>query len=228
MICIHVCSRDEWVAAKKILDINIENVKLYPYGEYFEHRFHNKDAVIYFSGATKTRSSGACQYAIDNWEPELLFVAGTSGGVGESLKKLDIVIADKTVQYDVIVKFGAEIEFFYSPMITPIDNGWINFEGISEKLHKGLVATADMDMSYENIHELRKEGVLVADWESGAIAKIAELNGVKCCILRGVSDIPQSIEINDTENQGNDYVKNTPLIMEKLLKIVIPEILEQL
>jgi nucleoside phosphorylase len=34
--------------------------------------------------------------------------------------------------------------------------------------------------------------ILGADWESGAIVKVAELNGLLCLILRGVSDIPES------------------------------------
>jgi len=42
------------------------------------------------------------------------------------------------------------------------------------------------------------------------IAKVCELNRVKCLILRGVTDLPD-------DTQGSDFEKNTPIVMASLL-----------
>jgi nucleoside phosphorylase len=38
---------------------------------------------------------------------------------------------------------------------------------------------------------LQGKKVLAADWGSDSIAKICELNKIKCLILRGITDIPK-------------------------------------
>ena len=53
---------------------------------------------------------------------------------------------------------------------------------------------------------IEKFKVAAADWESGAIAWVAERNGVKCTILRGVTDVvsPAGGEIYDDGALGFD------------------------
>ena len=225
MICIQICSKREWRALKEILCIDLNIVKRYPLGEYINFNISNEECIFYHSGATKTRSSAACQFAIDNWKPTINFVLGTCGGVAEELKILDVIIANKTVQYDCLVKMGKEKPLFYEPLLTSIDNSWIDFKGLSEKIYEGIVATADQDLGKESLEILKKENVLCADWESGAIAFICALNNVKCCIVRGITDIPVIEDENSDINQDIDYRVNTPKVMEKLLKSILPKLI---
>lgn len=224
MICVQICSRGEWKATKEILKVQRNQVSEYPLGEYIKHNIHDKECIFYHSGATKTRSSAACQFAIDHWNPQCIFVLGTCGGVSKDLKRLDVVIANKTVQYDCVDKMGNVEELFYEPMTTEIDNSWIDYARLSEPIYQGVIATADHDISFENINTLRESNILVADWESGAIAKICSFNKVRCCVLRGVSDIPEKDDLEDIQNQKTDYESNTPKIMNKLLKSILPSL----
>jgi adenosylhomocysteine nucleosidase len=184
-----------------------------PFGEYFEHSIGRNKSIFVQSGDTKTRSAAACQFAIDRWHPDGIVNLGTCGGVANKIKKLDIIMARKTVQYDCIIRFGEAQGLFYKPMITVVDTSWIDISEVSRKLHKGTIASADQDLNVEWRAILRKEKVLGADWESGAISKVCELNKVRCLILRGVSDVPD-------RRQASDFEKNTPIVMESLLQIL--------
>lgn len=220
MICIQICSGKEWRALKEIL--NTENSLSYPFGEYIPFSVEGKDCIFYNSGSSKTRSSAACQFAIDNWKPDVIFNLGTCGGVNEKLKKLDLIIANKTVQYDCIIRMGKKSSLFYEPFITEINNSWISLDNFHGTIKEGIIATADQDLNEEFLDLLRAENVLCADWESGAIALVCKLNNIRCCIIRGVTDIPQKGHENSEINQGEDYRTNTPLVMNKLIKIILP------
>jgi nucleoside phosphorylase len=93
---------------------------------------------------------------------------------------------------------------------------------VSRRFVRGTIATGDQDLDRKTRKQLQKKSrlggwnILGADWESGAIAKVAELNKVACLVLRGVSDIPEPHPAG-TDVQSLDYEKNTPLIMESLL-----------
>ncbi|MBL7162650.1 MAG: hypothetical protein ISS57_08595 [Anaerolineales bacterium] len=48
----------------------------------------------------------------------------------------------------------------------------------------------DRDLLVEDIPHLKsKYGAVAGDWESGAIAWVAQRNDVRCLILRGVTDL---------------------------------------
>ncbi len=62
----------------------------------------------------------------------------------------------------------------------------------------------------------RKYGAVAADWESGAIAWVAKRNGVRCLILRGVTDL---VSAEGGEAYGNIelFHENTKSVMKTLI-----------
>ncbi len=217
MIIIHINSNQEWKATKHLM--NSVEIKTYPYGEYFMTVIENQECIFYHSGATKTLSAGASQYAIDRWSPEIIFVLGTCGAVSEDLKPLDIILADQTAQYDVIPM--KKRENIFHEIIT-IDNSWLNLAEFQYKLLKGFIATADQSVTATNYQHLRSEEVIAADWETASIAKICAINKVECCVVRGVSDIPNEKDVN---LQYENYKRNTAIIMEKLIASYLPSLI---
>lgn len=228
MICIQICSKLEWASTKNIMKITEDLVDFTPYGEYISKNIMGRECILFHSGATKTKSSGGTQYAIDKWNPEILFVLGTCGGVSENLKTLDIVIANRTVQYDCITGMSGPNQMFFEYFIEDIDNSWIDYDKLSINIYEGLVATADQDVGNRQIDKLRRENVLCADWESGAISHICKINKVKCCILRGITDVPDKNDLCSDNKQASDYKTNTPIVMEKLINVVLSELINQL
>lgn len=219
-LVIQICADLEWKSAKQILKIKTDKLHRQPFGEYFEYPIALRESIFYQSGATKTLSAAACQFAIDTWHPDAVVNLGTCGGVSDNIRKLDIIMATKTVQYDVIQRFGEPSHPFYKPMITSVDTSWVDIGLVPEKIQKGTIATADQDLNYKNRKRLQEKDILGADWESGAISKVCELNKMKCLILRGVTDIPKEEVSLSKDIQASDYKNNTLAIMKCLFKII--------
>jgi lactoylglutathione lyase len=82
---------------------------------------------------------------------------------------------------------------------------------------RGLLVSADRDIVPSYIPGLvEKYGAVAADWESGAIAWVAKRNGVRCLILRGVTDL---VGESGGEAYGNIEIfhENTRVMMKELI-----------
>jgi len=213
---VQICSELEWQNTKGILSIKNDKIRQQPFGEYFEHMIGRHGYIFYHSGATKTRAAAACQFAIDTWHPDTVINLGTCGGVSKDVKRLNIILAKKTFQYDVIQKFGTPSIRFKKGLRTNLKISWVDLGRISERLRIGTIASADQDLCHKCRKKLQKDDVLAADWESASIAKVCELNRAKCVILRGVSDIPEEKGKTRGDIQEREYRKNARIIMKDL------------
>lgn len=219
-LAIQICSELEWGTTKSILKITKDKLHHQPFGDYFEHQIGRQEGIFYQSGATKTRSAAACQFAIDTWHPDAVVNLGTCGGVSKNAKNLDIILAKRTFQYDVIQRFGEPSGRFKKDLETALNMSWINLSKVLTKIYIGTIASADQDLDDEHLGQLQGEKVLAADWESASIAKNCEFNKVKRLILRGITDIPKKQISLIRDIQHNDYRKNTPIIMRELFSII--------
>lgn len=217
---IHICSGLEWRSVVELC--KPKKLEMSPYGPYFVHLFEywKEPAVVYYSGYSKEKAAGAVQYMISRFELTQVIVAGTSGGVSDTLDILDVVIANETVIYDCIDRLELQSELFPENFRTSLDLSWLKGKALPVKTHIGRVATADQDIDFEVRALLRPENVLVADWESGAIALICNLNNVKVAVFRGVSDIPTT-ELSQAA-QADQYKTNTPLLMKRIFELYFP------
>jgi nucleoside phosphorylase len=71
---------------------------------------------------------------------------GTCGGVSKEVSKLDIILPKKTIQYDVIQRFGTPSIRFKRSLKADVKISWIDLGGISDRLHIGTIASADQDL----------------------------------------------------------------------------------
>ena len=60
-------------------------------------------------------------------------------------------------------------------------------------------------------------GAVAGDWESGSIAWVAARNGVRCLILRGVSDLVGAGQGDAYDGNVQVYVDGAAEIMRKLI-----------
>jgi adenosylhomocysteine nucleosidase len=79
------------------------------------------------------------------------------------------------------------------------------------------MATADQDLDPDGIPYLwEKYGAVAADWESGAIAYVAQRNNnTKCLIVRGVSDVVDPD--GGKPSSDEDILEGTKIVMKKLI-----------
>ena len=102
------------------------------------------------------------------------------------------------------------------------DSSWLDLSGLS--IHHGPIASADRDMAFDVLAELRSQGVLGADWESGAVATVGALNKVRWAVLRTISDVPLKPGAGDADRQIADYAANAPRLTTSLLDL-LPRVL---
>jgi adenosylhomocysteine nucleosidase len=216
-IGIQICSGTEWRAAKPRLAVPLDRVQTFPYGEFFRSTVAGRELVFFHSRRTKTRAAGACQYAIDRWRVDPVIVLGTCGGVAPGLGVGDIIVATKTIQYDC---HDRRPEMGHTAIA---DTAWLNLADVL--VHRGPIASADRDMNFDALHDLRSQGALGADWESGAIAAVCALNQVRWAVLRGISDVPLEQGEHDARRQEADYKANAAAIMASLLDL-LPRLVE--
>lgn len=204
----------EWKAVKKFYPD--EKIEKSVWGEFFYKRIANKEVLFYHEGWGKVAAAGATQYVIDNFKPEVLINLGTCGGFDGEINRLDVILVNKTIIYDIVEAMGDSKEAIeaYS---TNIDLSWLG-EEYPSKVIKTLLVSADKDLRVDEIEHLRKEyGAIAGDWETGAIAYTASKNKKKLVILRGVTDL---VNKQKGEAYGNFelFVKKAEEVMFILLK----------
>jgi adenosylhomocysteine nucleosidase len=165
-----------------------------PFGEFADVTLDTRPVTLFHGGWGKISAAATAQYCIDHFRPDLLVNLGTCGGFEGRITAGTVMLVERTIVYDIIEQMSdaAGAIAHYS---TEIDLSWLKddrpwtMDG-RRSVVRGLLVSADRDIVIEDIPMLiEKYGAVAADWESGAIAWVAERNGVRCLILRGVSDL---------------------------------------
>jgi adenosylhomocysteine nucleosidase len=203
----------EWKALKEVYPN--ENIQKSVYGEYFFKKIQNQNVLFFHEGWGKVSAAGATQYMIDLYKPEIIINIGTCGGFEGEIKRFDIVLADKTIIYDIIEAMGDSKEAI-ADYTTQIDLTWLGNDYPS-KVVKTTLVSADKDLQVEEVVKLKNDYNAVAgDWETGAIAYIAQRNKKKLLILRGVSDLV-SDQRGEAYGNFNLFIQRTDSVMKNLL-----------
>jgi adenosylhomocysteine nucleosidase len=217
-IFVLISADEEWKIVKQILNPG-SPLSLSPFGEWFEYEFEvggKRFPTIFFQiGCGKIPAAAATQHVLDRWQPSLIINLGTCGGFKGKVKKDDILLVIKTVVYDIYERAGNHDEQI-AKYTSVLDLSWLN-ESYPTKIVPATIATADQDLDPKNIKYLhQKYGAVAADWESGAIAYVANRNNnTNCLILRGVSDVIDSI--NGEPSSNEKISRGTKTVMKKLI-----------
>ncbi len=189
-----------------------------PLGDWFlddiEAAGKHEKIRFFHGGWGKIAASASTQYVIDRWRPDLLINLGTCGGFEGAIEKGDIVLVDRTIVYDIVEQMGDNDSAvdFYS---TELELSWLK-ENLPFKVVKTLMVSGDRDLMVGDIPYLKHHyNARVGDWESGAIAFVANRNQTRLLIIRGVTDL---VGDSGNETYGNfELYKNaTQTIMQGL------------
>jgi adenosylhomocysteine nucleosidase len=192
-----------------------------PYGDWFSAQYpgmldQEEPVILFHGGWGKVAAAGSTQYVIDRWQPDLIVNIGTCGGFEGLIEREAIILAEKTIIYDIYEQMGDPDEHlaFYS---TVIDLSWI--EGpLPIAVQRGLLVSGDRDLMCDELDYLKsKYRATAGDWESGAIAWVAQRNHVDCLILRGVTDLVSEKGGEAYNGQITYFYANTQKVMRRLL-----------
>jgi adenosylhomocysteine nucleosidase len=189
-VVVIISANVEWLAVSHMFpSLQEENS---PLGEYFQFQPRelstNHKLILFHGGWGKIAAAASTQYVIDRWQPKLLINLGTCGGFKGKIERGTIILADRTIVYDIYEQMG-DSEAHISHYSTDLDLSWMQ-RPYPEEVRQTLIISGDRDLAPDEIRKLNhKYGAVAGDWESGAIAYVAHRNGVPCLILRGVSDL---------------------------------------
>jgi adenosylhomocysteine nucleosidase len=204
----------EWNAVKPLFP----NAKLrrFPFGECFDILMQDEHISFFHSGWGKIASAGSMQYVIDKYAPDLIVNLGTCGGFEGGVKRGEVILVEKTYVYDIVELMGdLDIVSYYA---SSLDLSWLA-EPYPFPVRRGLIASADSDLPPGKIPFLKSLGAIAADWESAALAWVAQRNNARLLILRGVSDM--------VSEEGGEAYNNIEMFNERA-KGIMAQLIEQL
>ncbi len=191
-----------------------------PFGEWFTTRLPGQpdgEPLLFFQGGWgKIAAASSTQYVIDRWRPQLLLNLGTCGGFEGAIERHSTVLATRTVVYDIVEQMGDHAEaiaHYTTDLSLSAESGRLPDAGVC----RTVLVSADRDILPGDIAYSRAQfSAVAADWESGAIAWVAQRNHVPCMILRRVTDL---VGEAGGEAYGNveTYRRATQTVMRGLL-----------
>ncbi|NOT03267.1 MAG: 5'-methylthioadenosine/S-adenosylhomocysteine nucleosidase [Anaerolineales bacterium] len=209
-----ISANAEWRVVKELYP-NLE-IQQSPFGEYADLTFDLQPLTLFHGGWGKISAAATAQYVVDHFQPELIINLGTCGGFEGRIERGTIILAEKTIVYDIIEQmsdsdeaiehYSTKLDLSFLPRILP------------SPVLRGLLISADRDIVSTDIPSLiKKYNAVAADWESGAIAWVAQKNGVKCLILRGVTDLV-STEEGEAYGDYDLFSQRTKEVMRNLFE----------
>lgn len=223
-IIVLISANAEWRVVKELYpDLDLQQS---PFGEYADltlPTLNVKRLTLFHGGWGKISAAATAQYVIDHFQPDLLVNLGTCGGFAGRIETGTVMLVERTLVYDIIEQMGDGDEAI-AHYATDIDLSWLDGEPKTvdrpSSTVRGLLVSADRDIVVEDIPMLiEKYGAVAADWESGAIAWVAKQNGVRCLILRAVSDV--------VGGEGGEAYGNLELFHQRT-KTVMKDLFDQL
>ncbi len=215
-VVVLISANSEWRAVNEILaPVEMQSTSL---GETFNITLAAWNVTFFHGGWGKISAAATTQFVIDHFQPGLLVNLGTCGGFEGRITQGAIILVTRTIVYDIIEQMSDPDEAI-SHYSTGLDLSWLR-EPYPHPVQRGLLVSADRDIFASDIPGLvEKYAAVAADWESGAIAWVAKRNGMRCLILRGVTDL--------VGTQGGEAYGNMDLFHART-KTVMKELIGQL
>lgn len=213
-VCVIISAGEEWRTVKP--HFPLAEPFPTPYGEALTGIIADQQVTFLHTGWGKVASAGGTQYAIDRWSPRLLINLGTCGGVEGLVSVNDVILAQKTVIYDIIEgmsSYQAAIEQYSAQA----NLDWLG-NNLPFPVKRLTLHSADRDIRPIDVAGILKDfGAVAADWESGAFAWVCARNGVDWLVLRAVTDLVSAGEAEALDNVDL-WRQRTGQVMGSLLK----------
>jgi adenosylhomocysteine nucleosidase len=218
-VVILISADAEWRVVKAIY--RTATYQQSPWGEYFEAAIRlgsDQQRVVFVHGGWgKVAAAGSTQYVIDRWQPRLLVNLGTCGGFEGDIKRLDVILVNRTIIYDIKEAMGDSAQAI-ADYSTTIDLTWLG-SSYPAVVRKTLLVSADRDLVPGELAELKtKYGAVAGDWESGAIAYTCARHHQRLLILRGVSDLVGATLGGEAYGNLQVFEDGTKAVMSNLIE----------
>jgi adenosylhomocysteine nucleosidase len=215
----------EYQTCKSVLRLSVEQSSAH---RSFSSR-HDRMAEIIavHSGPGKIQSASATQWLIDRFAPDIILDVGGAGALSPRLKPFDIVCGEFGYEFDIcdIKDFSRLAKDLTSRTIVPLltENGKNILDSFAKQVDEkravafemGNIASGECNVKESSFREeLHKSFKAIAcNWESSAVWKTSQLNGVKVMAFRVITD-------EAGENMAEQLKKNWKKASEILFSVI--------
>ncbi len=190
-----------------------------------------RSVVAAISGFGKVAAASTVTSMIDRFEPTAVVFTGVAGGVGPTVRRGDVVVADELVQHDfdaspifprfVVPELGVD-RIACDPVL--VEAAIVAAETGGHTVHRGLVASGDrfIDDPAE-VEQLRLDlpGLLAVEMEGAAVAQVCAHGGVPFVVVRAISDTAD-------DGAADDFTEFVRTVSAPLLAEVAERVVEAL
>ena len=167
--------------------------------EFVKGVLNGKEVVAAQCGIGKVNAAVCAQSMILTYHPDLIINVGVGGSLNPALRYGDMAIADKVVQHDVdttplgdpigMVSTVNKVYFECDPHAVACIKAVVDgMDGVNGMV--GTIASGDQFVNDGALKEkiVKNFGAISCEMEGGAISQACLLNGVKCAVIRSISD----------------------------------------
>ncbi|MCR6514480.1 5'-methylthioadenosine/adenosylhomocysteine nucleosidase [Clostridium sp. LY3-2] len=187
---------------------------------FYSGKFEGVDVVALFSGVCKVNAAIATQILIDKFEVTHIIVTGVAGGIDNSLRVGDTVIASQISYHDVETGILTEYHpwmknsyFKSDKLLIDISKKIVENNKFKQKIYFGKIVTGEAFISDSGRDIIIKNhNPLCVDMETASIAHVCYVNSIPFLAIRSMSDTE--------EESGNEaFEKNCTLAANNSLNL---------
>ncbi len=184
-----------------------------------------RDVVAAQCGIGKVNAAICTQTMILTYAPELIINSGVGGSLFKGLTFGDIAIAENLVQHDVdtsplgdpigLVSTINKIYFECDERaVRLIDEIVKEMNGVNGMI--GTIASGDQFIASSERKDFIRENfsAIACEMEGGAIAQVCAVAGVKCAVIRAISD-------NADDDSHMDYGQFVQMAAERSIEVLL-------
>ncbi|MBO4940776.1 MAG: 5'-methylthioadenosine/adenosylhomocysteine nucleosidase [Clostridia bacterium] len=192
--------------------------------EFVSGNLWGKPTVVAVSGIGKVNAAICTEVMCLKYSPDFIINSGVAGGLEDSLKICDVVVADAVVQHDMDtsplgdpVGFISGLDLVDIPCDTDLSKKLAEASA-SAGVHTlvGKIVSGDqfINSSEKKNYLIDTFGAFACEMEAAAIGHAAYKNGIPFCILRSISD-------NADGSSHISYTDFVGMAAENLKKIML-------
>ncbi len=207
----------------------LHNVKLEKIADicYYLGILDGVEVVVAKSYEGKVNSAICAHTMILKYNPEVILNVGVAGSISNELSIGDIALSEVTVEFDFdTTSLGYDLGYIFglNTVYMKCDENICNLIYDSIKKYEntkiGCIASSDKFISDEKDKQILKEkfeNVIAVDMESASICHVCNVNNVRFCAIRVISDTASNIEFRE-------FAKLAATKIESIIKEVIKKI----
>lgn len=186
-----------------LLHACLEQVQVQTIGglEFHSGLLSGKQVVVVRCGVGKVNAARCTQLLVDFFHPDCIVNTGIAGGIAQDLAVGDVVVATGLIQHDFDVTAFGYARGNLTDRTAP-DKPTIFYSDAhlvelltqtiaSDRCKQGVIVTGDVFISAAEQKQFLRQTfhAVAAEMEGGAIAQVAQANGVPFVVLRAISDL---------------------------------------